>query len=86
MHGNITPTFCNVCMEGGGGCQGVLYLEMPSSCRDMKSSNVLVKSEAGDCVIGDLGLALQLIPVDNPKEIGNYGQARIHLSLQLRLM
>ncbi len=45
--------------------------------RDIKSSNVLVKSDSGECAIADLGLALQLINTDNPKEIMNYGQASL---------
>lgn len=42
--------------------------------RDIKSSNLLMKSEEGNCVIGDLGLALQLIPTNDPKDVSNYGQ------------
>ena len=41
----------------------------------MKSSNVLMRSEDGDCVIADLGLALQLVPTNDLKELSNYGQA-----------
>ena len=46
----------------------------PAFPRDMKSSNCLMKYESGECVIADLGLALQLDNIDNPQEISNYGQ------------
>ena len=53
---------------------------IPIHCfRDLKSSNILVKSEDGECVIADLGLALELKPTDDPKEIANYGQASLSM-------
>ena len=42
--------------------------------RDIKSSNVLIRDETGDCVIADLGLALQLVPTDNASDLSNHGQ------------
>nr|BAA82605.1 sALK-5 [Ephydatia fluviatilis] len=42
--------------------------------RDVKSANVLMRSAEGDCVVGDLGLALVLDPTVDPKQMANSGQ------------
>ena len=40
----------------------------------MKSANVLVKNENGDCVIGDLGFAMILDPSLDSKQLASTGQ------------
>jgi hypothetical protein len=42
----------------------------------MKSANVLVKNENGDCVIGDLGFAMILDPSLDSKQLASTGQVR----------
>ena len=46
--------------------------------RNLKTSNILLRSEDGDCVVADLGLALVLKPMDDLREIANCGQVRPH--------
>ena len=60
-------------------------LQLCDILRDLKSSNILMRDTSGDCVIADLGLALQLVPTDDPSEISNHGQAR-HKPHPLRVM
>ena len=45
--------------------------------RDLKSSNVLMRGEDGDCVLADLGLALVLKPINDPMDIANCGQVGV---------
>ena len=40
----------------------------------MKSANVLVKHENGECVIGDLGFAMILDPSLDSKQLASTGQ------------
>ena len=40
----------------------------------MKSANVLVKNENGECVIGDLGFAMILDPSLDSKQLASTGQ------------
>ena len=40
----------------------------------MKTANILVKSENGDCVIGDLGFAMILDPSLDSKQLASTGQ------------
>lgn len=42
--------------------------------RDMKSANVLVKNENGECVIADLGFAMILDPTLDSKQLASTGQ------------
>jgi TGF-beta receptor type-2 len=42
--------------------------------RDVKSANVLVRGENGDCVVSDLGFALILDPGRDEKDLANTGQ------------
>jgi serine/threonine protein kinase len=42
--------------------------------RDIKSANVLVRGENGDCVISDLGFAMILDPSRDEKDMANTGQ------------
>ena len=42
--------------------------------RDIKSANILVKSDDCECVIGDLGFALILDPSIDAKQLANAGQ------------
>ena len=42
--------------------------------RDVKSANVLVRGENGDCVLADLGFALILDPSMDEKDMANAGQ------------
>lgn len=44
------------------------------SYRDMKSANVLIKNENGECVIGDLGFAMILDPTLDSKQLASTGQ------------
>ena len=44
--------------------------------RDIKSANVLVRGENGDCVISDLGFAMILDPSRDEKDMANTGQVR----------
>ena len=44
------------------------------SYRDMKSANILVKNENGECVIGDLGFAMILDPSLDSKQLASTGQ------------
>ena len=44
--------------------------------RDIKSANVLVRGENGDCVISDLGFAMILDPARDEKDMANAGQVR----------
>ena len=44
--------------------------------RDIKSANVLVRGENGDCVISDLGFAMILDPSRDEKDMANMGQVR----------
>ena len=46
--------------------------------RDIKTSNILMKNELGECAVADLGLALKLVPTDDPSEISNHGQVSSH--------
>lgn len=48
----------------------------PIAHRDVKSANVLVRDEGGECVLGDLGLALILDPSADTKQLANAGQVR----------
>ena len=49
--------------------------------RDIKSHNVLVKDETGQCVISDLGLALVLDPFADDHYLANSGQVQSRLKL-----
>lgn len=42
--------------------------------RDVKSANILVCNESGECVIADLGFAMILDPSADAKELANTGQ------------
>ena len=42
--------------------------------RDVKSANVLVKNDSGECVLGDLGLGLILDPAADDGHLANSGQ------------
>ena len=42
--------------------------------RNVKSANVLVKNDSGECVLGDLGLALILDPAADDGHLANSGQ------------
>lgn len=47
--------------------------------RDIKSANVLVRGENGDCVISDLGFAMILDPTRDEKDMANTGQVSLIL-------
>jgi len=55
---------------------GVCQEKPPIAHRDIKSSNFLVKNGAGDCVLSDLGLSLQLDPDMDLSELSNIGQVK----------
>ena len=44
--------------------------------RDVKSANILVRGENGDCVLSDLGFAVILDPARDEKDMANTGQVR----------
>jgi len=44
------------------------------SRRDLKSKNILVKSMAGDCAIGDLGLAVKFSHQTNELDMPDNGR------------
>ena len=69
--------------EGEGGREGERKRERVTYClylsyRDMKSANVLVKNENGDCVIGDLGFAMILDPSLDSKQLASTGQVTVY--------
>ena len=53
---------------------GIVMDKYAVSHRDVKSANVLVRGENGDCVIADLGFALILDPARDAKDMANTGQ------------
>ena len=53
---------------------GVVMEKYAVAHRDVKSANVLVRGENGDCVIADLGFALILDPARDEKDMANTGQ------------
>ena len=44
--------------------------------RDVKSANVLVKNDSGECVLGDLGLSLILDPATDDRHLASSGQVK----------
>lgn len=64
------------CWMGGDGRVAQKYA---IAHRDIKSANVLMRSEEGDCVVGDLGLALVLDPAVDSKQMANSGQVTWHV-------
>ena len=76
---------CNVlrCVVGGvahlhsecyTNAAGLVVQKYAIAHRDVKSANILMRSAEGDCVVGDLGLALVLDPTMDPKQMANSGQ------------
>ena len=53
---------------------GVVMEKYAVAHRDVKSANILVRGENGDCVIADLGFALILDPAKDDKDMANTGQ------------
>ena len=53
---------------------GVVTDKYAVAHRDVKSANVLVRGENGDCVLADLGFALILDPSRDDKDMANTGQ------------
>lgn len=58
--------------------EGSCEKKLPIAHRDIKSSNFLVKSDSGDCVLSDLGLSLQLDPNMDVSELASIGQVMPH--------
>ena len=54
--------------------EGTMVEKSPIAHRDIKSSNILLKNEKGECVLSDLGLALELNPNMKQIEMANTGQ------------
>lgn len=54
--------------------KGELVEKSPIAHRDIKSSNILLQNETGDCVLSDLGLALELNPNMKQLDLANTGQ------------
>ena len=53
---------------------GICREKSPIAHRDIKSSNFLVKSDTGECLLSDLGLSLQLKTDMDILELANIGQ------------
>ena len=58
--------------------EGAYERKSPIAHRDIKSSNFLVKSDSGECVLSDLGLSLQLNPNMDISELASIGQVKAH--------
>ena len=58
--------------------EGAYERKSPIAHRDIKSSNFLVKSDSGECVLSDLGLSLQLNPNMDVSELASIGQVKAH--------
>ena len=56
---------------------GEVVEKSPIAHRDVKSSNILLTSTQGDCVLSDFGLALELSTNLKQLELANSGQVRI---------
>lgn len=56
---------------------GEVVEKSPIAHRDVKSSNILLTSTKGDCVLSDFGLALELSTNLKQLELANSGQVRI---------
>nr|QXY82390.1 TGF-beta receptor type II HduTGFbRIIb [Halisarca dujardinii] len=54
--------------------KGEVVEKCPIAHRDIKTSNILLKGENGECVLSDLGLALELDPAMKQLDLANTGQ------------
>ena len=58
--------------------EGICREKAPIAHRDIKSSNFLVKSDSGECVLSDLGVSLQLKSNMDVSELASIGQVKIY--------
>ena len=83
---SVTSGVAHLHSESYTNTDGIIVDKYAIAHRDIKSANVLVRGENGDCVISDLGFALILDPARDDKDLANAGQVSLsHNNIMRRI-